>query len=367
MLDQSFAVSVFKTSLGHPSDVSGVVDLIEQGAFTADQVVAVAGKTEGTGATDDETRMAADRALRSVLSERGTRSDAQIRSLPMVFSSGAVGLLEPNVVVFVRKPCEPGDPAESRLTIGTSQTPVIRDDEAGRLPMVSAVARSVEFAASSAGITPRDATYILAKSKMPAAPEAASPQGGPAALTRADDMPTLLRTSGAAALGIGVAIGDVAMPREADIGTNLELWSGRASTSTGHENAETQVVLLGNRPGAGGSLRIGRAVMEDVLDVSSLNRAIRDAGLEVPETHVPDEIRRKVVAVFLKCATPVKTLRGRRQVQGDLNPHYIAQVKATVGGIFAAALGDPAVYISGAAIHQGPPGGGSVAVIVDKS
>lgn len=352
--------------MGHSRDVTGVEGLVRDGLLDPDEVVAIVGKTEGSGGKHDQTRSDADRSLRRVLLDLGTRSAAEVQRIPMVFSSGGVGLLEPNAVLFTRRPGLDVPGGAARLTIGTAQTPPIPECDLGRLAMVSSVTRSVQAAARAAGIDAAEASYVLAKSCLPAPPPAPPHSRGDDG--GYDDMETLLRTSGAAALGVGVAVGDVAMPtRDDEIATNHVLWSERASTSTGHEHPETQVVLFGNRAGAGGSLGIGRAVMEDALDVASLTRAIRDAGVAVPNTHVPDEIRRRVVAVFVKSGTPGPTLRGGRQVQEDRNPHYIAQVKATVGGIFAAALGDPAIYISGAAVHQGPPGGGSVAVIVDHA
>ena len=36
-----------------------------------------------------------------------------------------------------------------------------------------------------------------------------------------------------------------------------------------------------------------------------------------------------------------------------------------MGGVAAAAIGDPAVFVSVAALQQGPAGGGMVAAIVD--
>jgi len=45
-------------------------------------------------------------------------------------------------------------------------------------------------------------------------------------------------------------------------------------------------------------------------------------------------------------------------VEHDLTP-------AAVGGVAAAAIGDPAVFVSVDAMHQGPQGGGPVIAIVD--
>ncbi|HLQ61861.1 MAG TPA: ring-opening amidohydrolase, partial [Candidatus Acidoferrales bacterium] len=73
-----------------------------------------------------------------------------------------------------------------------------------------------------------------------------------------------------------------------------------------------------------------------------------------------------VVNVFCKCeADPSGRLRGRRQVLlDDSDVHHHRHAKAAVGAVVAAAVGDPAVFVSVAAMHQGPPGGGPVAAII---
>ena len=48
----------------------------------------------------------------------------------------------------------------------------------------------------------------------------------------------------------------------------------------------------------------------------------------------------------------------------DSDTHH---TKAAVAAVAAAAIGDPAVYCSVAALQQGPAGGGMVAAIVDMS
>ena len=49
----------------------------------------------------------------------------------------------------------------------------------------------------------------------------------------------------------------------------------------------------------------------------------------------------------------------------DSDVHHHRQIKGAVGGVVAAATGDPAVFVSVGALHQGPSGGGTVAAIVD--
>jgi len=45
--------------------------------------------------------------------------------------------------------------------------------------------------------------------------------------------------------------------------------------------------------------------------------------------------------------------------------HRLYPSKGAVGGVAAAAIGDPAVFVSVDAMHQGPQGGGPVVAIVD--
>jgi cyanuric acid amidohydrolase len=107
--------------------------------------------------------------------------------------------------------------------------------------------------------------------------------------------------------------------------------------------------------------------MNDALDVEGIYRAIRSAGLDLPERARSEDLDDKVVNMFVKCeADPTARLRGRRQVAlDDSDVHHHRHIKAAVGGVVACAIDDPAVFVSVAAIHQGPSGGGTVAAIVD--
>ena len=69
------AVEVAKVILNTVSDASGLEACIASGQFTADEVVAVVGKTEGNGGVNDFTRILADQAFRAMLMKHGTRSE----------------------------------------------------------------------------------------------------------------------------------------------------------------------------------------------------------------------------------------------------------------------------------------------------
>ena len=107
--------------------------------------------------------------------------------------------------------------------------------------------------------------------------------------------------------------------------------------------------------------------MRDALDADGIWSAIKDAGLELPERPHSSDIDGRLVNVFLKCETSTDgTVHGRRNAMlDDSDVHWHRQIKSAVGGVTASVTGDPAVFVSVSAAHQGPDGGGPVAAIVD--
>ncbi|OKI51511.1 ring-opening amidohydrolase [Micromonospora sp. CB01531] len=363
---QPTAVEAFPVPLEHESDTTALVQLVTEGRLRPDEICAVTGKTEGNR-PGENSRAAAIGAVRRFLEEHSDLGADRIARIPMVFSSGGVGILAPHVVVYAKRAWDGPVGPEPRLAIGTAQSAPIRPEWVGHPAMVEHVADAVRAAARDAGIDPSDAEYVLTKSRglQPEDLEDAQQRGHE--ISPFEPRLAVPKTSGAAALGVAVAVDHLEMPADGDIGTNLDLWTDRVSSSAGREHRETQVVLLGNTTAAGGRLRVGRSVMTDLLDVDSLHRALRAAGLSVNGAPLAPDQRERIVAVYVKIGTPIGArLRGRRQVHNAENPNYMNELKAAVGGMFAAALQDTVLYISSGAVHQGPPGGGTVAVVVDQ-
>ena len=60
----------------------------------------------------------------------------------------------------------------------------------------------------------------------------------------------------------------------------------------------------------------------------------------------------------------VNVVRGwRHTMLNDSDIHSTRHARAAVGGVIASVVGRTAIYVSGGAEHQGPPGGGPVAVV----
>ena len=139
------AIEVAKVELRTVQDASGLEACIGSGQFSADQVIAVIGKTEGNGGVNDFTRILADQAFRAVLKKLGARSEQEIAQIPMVWSGGCDGVITPHATVFARN-AKTGPADKPRLVIGTAMSAEILPEDIGRPAMVEKVAEGVRAA-----------------------------------------------------------------------------------------------------------------------------------------------------------------------------------------------------------------------------
>jgi ring-opening amidohydrolase-like protein len=360
------AIDVVKVEIKSVMDASGLEEFVAGGRFKADEVIAVIGKTEGNGGVNDFTRILSDQAFRSVLRRHGKRGDAEIKQIPMVWSGGCDGVITPHATVFARND-KKGSGGKLRIAMGTALSPQILPEDIGRLAMVEKVAEGVRLAMKDAGISdPKDVHYVQTKTPLLTIEtmQDAHARGHDVACEVHDSMGVSNGTTG---LGIAVALGEISMPKAEEICRNLDLYSAVASCSSGVELDAAQIVLLGNKADAGGRYKIGHSVMKDALDIDGIYDAIRNAGLDLPDRPRASDLNGKVVNCFMKCeADKTGRLRGRRQIMlDDSDVHHHRHSKGAVGGVAAAAIGDPAVFVSVDAMHQGPHGGGPVIAIVD--
>ncbi len=362
-------IEVRKVPIANVSDASGLADLIEAGVIEADRVVAVIGKTEGNGGVNDYTRIIADRAFREVLITMGTRPDDEVRAVPIVWSGGTDGVLSPHATIFATLPADEVEPTdEPRLTVGFAMSEQLRPEDIGRRPMIEKVADAVGVAMARAGIDdPADVHYVQTKTPLLTIHTIRDAKARGETVWTEETHQSMDLSNGCTALGVAVALGELEMPDDADVLHNRALYSSVASCSSGVELDRAQVVVVGNARGVGGRYRIGHSVMRDALDQDGIWAAIKNAGLELPDRPRADDLAGRLVNVFLKCEVSQDgQVRGRRNAMlDDSDVHWHRQIKACVGGVAAAVTGDPAVFVSVSAAHQGPDGGGPVAAIVD--
>ncbi len=363
------AIEVRKVPILSVSDASGLAGLIDDGVIEADRVVAVIGKTEGNGGVNDYTRIIADRAFREVLVEKGSRSIEEVRQIPIVWSGGTDGIISPHATVFATVPDDQVVATdEPRVTVGFAMSEQLLPEEIGRVTMVSKVADAVKVAMERAGITdPADVHYVQTKTPLLTIHTIRDAKSRGKSVWTEHTHESMDLSNGCTALGIAVALGEIEMPTDADVMHDRSLYSSVASCSSGVELDQAQVVVVGNARGVGGRYRIGHSVMKDALDTDGLWEAIADAGLELPDRPHRDDLQGRLVNLFLKCEVSQDgQVRGRRNAMlDDSDVHWHRQIKSCVGGVTASVTGDPAVFVSVSAAHQGPDGGGPVAAIVD--
>lgn len=361
-------IEVRKVPIKSVADASGLDELITSGVMAADRVIAIIGKTEGNGGVNDYTRIIADTAFRDVLRKHGV-DEAQVKGVPIVWSGGTDGVISPHATIFATLPADQAEASdEPRLTVGFAMSEPLLPEEIGYTPMIEKVAAGVKVAMERAGITdPKDVHYVQTKTPLLTIHTIRDAKSRGKSVWTEHTHESMDLSNGATGLGIAVALGEIDMPTDADVMHNRDLYSSVASCSSGVELDQAQIVVVGNARGIGGRYRIGHSVMQDALDADGIWAAIKDAGLDLPERAHWSDIQGRLVNVFLKCEASLDgTVRGRRNAMlDDSDVHWHRQIKSCVGGVTASVTGDPAVFVSVSAAHQGPEGGGPVAAIVD--
>jgi cyanuric acid amidohydrolase len=184
-----------------------------------------------------------------------------------------------------------------------------------------------------------------------------------------DTYKSMAYSRGASALGVAVALHEIDRVNVGNdaVCQNLGLWSGRASTSAGIELMHNEVIVLGNSAAWASDSVIAHRVMHDAIDLPAAVGALTDAGL-MPFGQLDEADRNRVLAVLAK-ADPSSTgrIRGARHVMlDDSDINATRHARALVGGVLSGVIGRTDLFVSGGAEHQGPDGGGVVAVIVRR-
>ena len=358
-----------RVPMRHPGDTSAIEALFDAGAIHPRQVVAVLGKTEGNGCVNDFTRAYAVQALSLMLGRRlGEAPESVAARIALVMSGGTEGGLSPHFLVFGIGEGAAPHPAGA-LAIGTAFTPDFAPEEIGRLPQLRATAAAVRAAMAAAGIAdPAAVHYVQVKCPLLTSERIAAARARGRSVATEDTYHSMGLSRGASALGVALALGEVGEVPEAAIGADWSLFSGRASTSAGVELLRNEVIVLGTSAEWAGDLTIAHAVMRDAIDLPAVQAALRAAGLPGDGGQLDAAARERLLAVLAK-AEPASTglIRGQRHIMwDDSDINATRHARALVGGVIAAAVGRTDLFVSGGAEHQGPDGGGPVAVIARR-
>src|SRR5579883_1890136 len=363
---------VFRVPMANPADVSGVAELFDSGQVRPENVVAILGKTEGNGCVNDFTRGYATFAFTHLLAERIGCSFKEVdERVQLIMSGGTEGILSPHCTVFAREPASAIPQGPKRLVIGTASTKPYRPEEVGTLVQVDAVAAAVRQAVADAGIADRtDVHFVQIKCPLLTSDRIHDARRRGQTVVTDDTYKSMGYSRGASALGVGVALGEISREclTNASILHDWNLYSSVASTSAGIELLRDEIIVIGNAPGAPSELVVDHAVMRDAIDGNAVRQALAGVGVDAVQSTFT-EIAARVVNVFAKAeADPTGFVRGRRHTMlNDSDINNTRHARAVVGAVIASIVGDPLIYVSGGAEHQGPVGGGPIAVIDRKS
>jgi cyanuric acid amidohydrolase len=354
-----YRIDVHKIGQSGPGDLSGLQKLIDAGAIRPEQIIAVMGKTEGNGCVNDFTREYVTVNLANYLGGLLKMTPKQVeKRIAFVMSGGTEGVLSPHITVFTRAQAEPVRFGPKRLAAGIAFTREFRPEELGRMAQIEATAQAVAEAMRDAGIEEvDDVHFVQIKCPLLTAERIREAAGRGAQVVTHDTYESMGYSRGASALGVAYALGEVQREQLSDAGVlrDWHLNSAVASTSGGIELMYNAVIVFGNAPASPSPYVCTHTVMRDAIDARSVMAAI--TTLPVP----PENI----VNVFAKAeADPSGAVRGRRHTMlEDSDINQTRHARAVVGGVLASVVGDPMIYVSGGAEHQGPPGGGPVAII----
>ena len=174
---------------------------------------------------------------------------------------------------------------------------------------------------------------------------------------------------GASALGVALALGEIDGEIADDaVLTDWSLASRVASSSAGIELNHNVVIVLGNSRAAAGDYVIGHDVMRDAIDARAILSALRGAGLGTAADPLDFDPGRIANVLAKADPSPDGLVRGfRHTMLDDTDISATRHARAAVGGIIAGLAGCPAIFVSGGAEHQGPDGGGPVAIIATQA
>jgi cyanuric acid amidohydrolase len=362
----AMSIDVFRIPTRGPGDVSGLMALIEQGSLDPTSIIAVLGKTEGNGGVNDFTREYAVAALCATLAPRlGLSPGAVEARIAFVMSGGTEGVLSPHLTVFARRDvaAAAGRSPDKRLSIGIAHTRDFLPEEIGREAQIAETMQAVRLAMTDGGIEdPRDVHFVQIKCPLLTSEriESAAARGHKTVTTGAYS--SMGYSRGASAIGVARALGEVGEGvGEAEVLKDWDCYSSVASASAGIELMHNVVIVMGNSHASQSPFVIGHAVMRDAIDLAAVMEAIRSVGLDPLDLKSQD----RLVNIFAKAeASPDGLVRGfRHAMLEDTDITATRHARAAVGGLIGGMAGTGLVYVSGGAEHQGPPGGGPIAVI----
>ena len=367
-------VNVYKVGMEGPEDIKELQKLVDSGEINPSEIVAILGKTEGNGCVNDFTRGFSTFVFRQYLMDILNKSEKEVEEqVAFVMSGGTEGVMSPHATVFTKNEVEEEvlETEEKSLAVSVGFTRDFLPEEIGTMTMVEEVKKATLKLMEAATIdSEEDVHFVQIKCPLLTSQsiEEASIRGND--VVTKDTYESMGYSRGASALGVASALKEIDESKLSDdvILKDWSLYSDVASTSAGVELMNCEIVVMGNSIDSTSKYKMGHSVMKDAIDLEAVIEAMKNSGLNIDK--LPDENdKNRIVNILAKAeASPDGTVRGRRNTMlTDSDINHTRHARAVVNGVIASIVGDPMVYVSGGAEHQGPAGGGPISVIIEKN
>jgi cyanuric acid amidohydrolase len=363
---------VYRLSMAHPGDLSELERLITDGTVAANEVTAIIGKTEGNGGVNDFTRGYFTQTLMGLLSRHLNQPAAQLlREIPCVLSGGTEGVMSPHYSVFCVREDMTASGQVPALAVGTAFSEPVAAEIVGRRAHVESVAEAVRKAIVNAGIERlEDVHFVQVKCPCVTVTRAAAAIAAGKTPLTSDPGKSMAYARAAGAFGVALGLDEIEPEDfdDASLLSDFSIQSPRASISSGVEVESNEVIVLGNSPHWAGSLRIAHRPMTDALDIGAVVDVLADLGIAAqPQVTAADTAR--IATVLVKCEPDRRgNIRGNRHTMlDDTDINAQRHIRGAVAGLVAGVMGESRIFVSGGAEHQGPDGGGLIAVIASRN
>ncbi|MBM7541551.1 ring-opening amidohydrolase [Amphibacillus cookii] len=366
-------IQVYKIPMGSPDDISQLKKYVVEKKINPKEIIAILAKTEGNGCVNDFTRGFSTTVFKKYLADQLKLSEEEIADkVAFVMSGGTEGVMSPHAMIFTKKEIDLShqEQIDKALAVNVGFTRAFLPEEIGTTVMVEEVHQTVNQLILDSGIENKeDVHFVQIKCPLLTSERIQEAKLRGKEVVVEDTYKSMGYSRGASALGVAVALGEV---DKADVSSDsilsdFSLFSGVASTSAGVELMNCEIIVMGNSTASISPYKIGHSVMNDAIDIDNVLLAIKNSGVEI--NGLPSEMEKdRIVNVLAKAeADPSGLVRNRRNTMlTDSDINHTRQARSVVNGVIASVVGDPMVYVSGGAEHQGPAGGGPIAVIAKR-
>ena len=337
------SVDVKAFDMKAPDDLSGLETALA--AAGADGIRRLALLMRVAGEYTDGSREKARAAIAALLTRTNLSDKTQY-----VTVIGAEGASTPCGYAFIDNGNTGSRSGPRRLALGLARAASPPEETIGTAGFALAVKAAVETGIKDGGMSPGDVEVAIINVPQPTSGDAAV-RGR--------------KGRAAAALGAGLALGEIAPERVRDdaVVSDSSLYTSRVQTFTGPAIANLEVIVVGNAPGGGGDLVACNTLTADLLDMRSVKRMLVKAGLPLDRDGELDTGR--LVATLAKLGVdPNGRVSGApTTIFGSATPPE-KHVRAALSGALGATLHTTRLFSTFDPVQQAPLGGGTVCCIV---